>query len=596
MPPLVYNLRIFNLIPLDYEICFDSLLEENLRKRIQQVAVDCTFICKSQFAICDNLFTESFEAKNTELGDIRLRLKKEMLNKKICTVDERVGEKLRKLANIKVNDAPQNDIVDSVEASEKFETKSDIIVTELEEPEVVQINWKKLSWGSSYEGRVKHFKDPESFLVVLEEDKKTTQKFMHQLGNYEAELPLDLFDVGQICGFKREKLLRGQIVKVNDDGSIEVLLVDCGEIVTCQKSDLFKLPNGLVTNLPFQAVHCRMVGVRPLFNIQSCVSKLPFQAVHCRRLGIRSLFNIQTWPRKQCEDVLNLIRGVDGALKIYVMNKSEKIDILSQLGMNYYDVILIDEKNGLLDEIAVAKRFVDRADYKKPVNLEEPDDETVDQDEDLKLLKHLLEQQYERKHFSEDEEENEQIVQKQQLDVQSNTILPEIKELEIVSSASQLTYIHNQPKIEWRQSGIMIHLLIAAHDCENYGLRVNDSSVEVAIKYNGNRYEKAVIVLYGGIDTKMTSHELRGLNIIVRLKKRMIGFEWPRLTENKERSQFIKFSSEEISTKVELERVRDFPAQRVAGVSKYACAVPSGFEDSSDADDASDIEEPGSDS
>lgn len=519
-----------------------------LHESLKRVTGNCTFVCKSQFAIRNMLFAENIEAKDIKHGVVRFHLKREMLELNMCSVEKQVGEKLQKLATCTYEQVVIND--------ESMESKSKEIK---EKPKSMEVEWKQLSKRSSYVGKVTEFKNPESFLMVMQAGgNKTAQSFMLQLEDYETAKPLGSFDIGTICGVQREKLRRGQIVAINDDGLIDVLLVDLGEIVTRVKKDLIEIPDELVTKLPFQAVHCRMVGVRPKYNMQ-------------------------TWPPKQCDAVEELLQG---SLKVYVLDKNTVQDELTDCGMNTYNVILIDEKGEFLDELAVAKCIVDRADYEKPDDLDEFVDSGVqseeDRQEDLELLKKLLEHNYNREGFTTDEEEDNEIP------VEQPEIILRIDEPEIDQQESNLNYIHKQPKIEWRQNDMMIYILISAPDCEDYGLTIDEFSMKIVISYKDDRYEQALIDFYGTINAKDASHELRGLNIIVRLMKQTPRQDWPRLTESKDKSQFIKFSTEKISTKLEEEMLKALTSQ--GGASKYASGVPSGFEEIPDQENSSQSE------
>lgn len=60
------------------------------------------------------------------------------------------------------------------------------------------------------------------------------------------------------------------------------------------------------------------------------------------------------------------------------------------------------------------------------------------------------------------------------------------------------------------------------------------------IKYTDS-YETCTLHLFGGIDPTMTSHEIQGLNVVIRLKKLVASPHlWPRLQVEAERSIFVK--------------------------------------------------------
>lgn len=57
---------------------------------------------------------------------------------------------------------------------------------------------------------------------------------------------------------------------------------------------------------------------------------------------------------------------------------------------------------------------------------------------------------------------------------------------------------------------------------------------------NGERYED-VLNLFGCVEVAYTSHEARGLNIIIRLLKALPGLCWPQLVQSPDNNHFIKY-------------------------------------------------------
>lgn len=565
LEPLVCHLRIVNLVPFDGEEVWEETAKlEFIEKLLKNVEGSiCT--CKVEMALQNILFANSFDAKDTESGRTTLRLKEKLVKANIGQIGESVGEKLRKFA--KVHQKTVNEVTE-IEEKEIFEEP--FAVAEPLVPEVAQENWKQLSWGACYVVRVSHFVNPESFLVTVDRtDQKLLQKFQRELESCETRKPLSALEVGAVCGVEHQKFRRGKIMKACGD-DFEVLLVDDGEVFKCRKSQLFELPAELKAKVSFQSIHCRMVGVKPKFNMQ-------------------------TWPPKQSGAVRQLISSCEGPMKVFVMKNNEKMDELSQLGMKSFDVVLIDSSNDShIDEIAVAMRVVDRDDVEKPKDLEdvindqhivEVDNEEVGEDyADVEVLRKLLEMEYIGEAESSDDECGmngmEQPTEPPALE---NSKTPAVEQSVVPSSPiSSLRFIHKHPKIEWRQNAVMIYLLISAANCEDYTLNVDDSSMDITIKYSETGCEQAAFKFYSTVDSTMTSHEQRGLNIVVRLVKANFHDDWPRLTESKEKSQFIRFSIDKISTEGEAEnRVSSFPA---TGTSKYSGCGPDVYGNDSDAD------------
>ena len=553
--PLVCKLQILNLVPFDSEDKWSIIDKETQSCELQKNTNGCTFTCKVQMAIHDVLFTESFEAKDNITGSVKCRLRKDLLKTNFCSEDVNIIKKLRKLAldgNLlqlrKTLIKPENNYDDETFTNNQF----------------IQESWKFLSCESYYEAHVKHFENPESFLVVIDSaDKKTQKEVIKEIENCATRIPLENVEVGAICAVGEAKIRRGKILNINED-IVEVLLVDFGDIVKCQKSELFELPQKLMTKLTFQTIHCRLIGLRPRFRMV-------------------------TWPSKQITAVRQLIHNSQQPLKMYVEKKSEKtIEKWDKLGMNFYDVILINSDGSVLADVAVKGCFADPVEYKKPSDMDEVLDSGNASDDEVEGLNkiEILKRMMIGDDGNDESYDEDSIIQNTEVNVEESRIQDKEESEGNIdeTSTSTLKYIHKHPKIEWRQNDIVVYLLVSAIDCEDYALKINDFSVTIAIKYRDD-FEKTTIELYSGIDSKLSSYELRGLNVIIRLMKKKSFNKWPRLTDkelNCLRKQFIKASLEKITK--DLEELRLEEPRRV---SKYRNCVPEDFYNSSDDDEES---------
>lgn len=53
--------------------------------------------------------------------------------------------------------------------------------------------------------------------------------------------------------------------------------------------------------------------------------------------------------------------------------------------------------------------------------------------------------------------------------------------------------------------------------------------------------------LFGCVNAELTSHKLRGLNIVIRLAKTLKGISWPRLVQTKEKNRSIEYNFEALN-------------------------------------------------
>lgn len=54
----------------------------------------------------------------------------------------------------------------------------------------------------------------------------------------------------------------------------------------------------------------------------------------------------------------------------------------------------------------------------------------------------------------------------------------------------------------------------------------------------------ALLNLFGCVDVEYTSHEIRGLSIVIRLVKTLKQFSWPRLIQANEKSHLLRYNLE----------------------------------------------------
>lgn len=485
------------------------------------------------------MFCKSIEAEGSGIAATKIGLSKKLAQ--FCVKDENAGNRviklLREAALIQESaSSPANEEIGKQEPPSKTQS------SEIDDKKSsAQESWKKLSHNNFYDVRVCRFNNPDSFFVVL----ASQQNKLHVTPDESKNL--ENFCVGATCLVKRENMLRGKILRAVDQ-TIEVFLVDEGEIVACQPSELYSASAEAISKICFKSVHCRLVGVKPKYNMK-------------------------TWPPKQCDMIEKTIRGIGATLRMYVMNKNEKIDKSCMLGQSSYEVILIDQTGNHLDDVIVSSSFADRDDYEKPKDLENDfnvgsDSEEFEKgnSEDLlkRMIKSMLNEISETESADERAEETESTEKTIKFRPETNPSEPQVLEVapEPTPIPSALSYLVKHPSVVWQQNEIKVHLSISATDCVDYGIKIADTTVEVAIVYANNRCEKAIIDLYSGIVPEMCSHEKRGLNIIVDLLKKVPNIEWPRLTESKERSQFIRFSNENIK-EVSNQPLKGIPAEEM---------------------------------
>lgn len=567
LDPLTCKLQIVNLIPTDKEENWEPEEVKTLSEKLMQYSsYEFKFICKVRMAVQDILITDSFDVQDQK-HTIQLRVLRFLTESNICAVDKKVYKRLGGLIYEGIPNATFRSDIDSeastTELVEKHE-EDDRCTQEFsnEEKACVQESWKTLSWHSEYLVNLGNYRDPHSFLVRLDStDNKNLQRFLVEIENLELGISLSNVKVGAVCAVKVPKIRRGKILDIHDN-SVEVLLVDFAEVVACKEDDLLELP-------------------------EEALSKFPFQTIHCRLKGLRPKYNLNIWASLQRDAIHKRMQNLGNPIKILVERSNDKCEKFYQIGMNSYEISMKSSENDFdLSEWAIKHRCADKETEKELIS-DSGNSSDVEGFKDVALLRKMLSKMGSEDSSDEDFEEFMPIPEANKSKTTVSSVVANEKQPKAqLKQTPQLNYINKHPRIEWRQNDVIVYLVISATDCVDYGLKINDMSIEVVIKYQDCQYEKTVLQLYSPVVPKMCSQERCGLNIIVRLMKKILCEEWPRLTESSERSQFIKFSEEKILSALKVEAGKtEFKS---SSSSAYVSGIPDGFYESDD--DVNDLE------
>ncbi|KAG5675062.1 hypothetical protein PVAND_004999 [Polypedilum vanderplanki] len=523
LEPLVCKLQILDLIPLDMESKYDEIHTHKLSEMIKNVdKQSAVYTCKIEFILFDIIFTKSFNSRHNKFN-----LKSAHQKLKISEIDESMSQNLFELISTIVK---KEEEIPAVECMKKFfEIQIKEEVSENSTP--LAVNWKMLKNSETYAVNMSHYTSPYSFLIIQENDENLVLK--KELKNIEESSVtenLSIFNSGKVCLYRSEKNYRALILSEMDD-EIEILLVDYGEIIKCSKENLFK--------------------IRPEF------VSFNFQVVHCAMMGIRPKYNMKMWPNLQRNAVKKLMEEKD--LEIYVIGKDTRANKYREFGINCYEVFLYDRNTKeRIDKIAVEQKVADVDKSVDDINL----NTTIQNDDILKLnesdsdfvecdgMMHSV-------HIGKDLENLLGINKKfeRNISIDSTKTVASSSQNSFYQSdsgfssnataTSLLEYIHKPLYIEWRQNEFLIYLLVNAPDCKEYSLVIEEFSLDVIVKNVNGAIETSLIHLFSRINVELCSHQLCGSKIIVKLAKKNFG-AWPRLTKNCEKSQYIKFSNENV--------------------------------------------------
>lgn len=567
--PQVTDLQVLGIIPNDFEDYWQQEIAKELKIKFTKQEINSYCVCKVEMSIRNTLFTDNFEIK-IELPGVGIDicnydLKKDLIKRKQCSTDPSIVIKLNNLATVCGLVVPVTEKIVPLAVSPK--------ITPVE-PKMIE-EWKHLHWKTDYEVILKDFNNPEDFFVILGDPKKKIQ----EISVFEAKDNLINIVVGVVCLAKQNNGNMNRVKVMNqkeDESLVECFQLDFGETISYQKDQLYEIPAHLVEFLPFQAINCRLIGICPVYKMD-------------------------TWTKSAINAVYKTLKDSAEILKMHVIKNNEKHLKNKLLQINSYDVMLFDSESGQrFDELLINLKYAAPDNNASKLVIEDVTEENWSSDNDVEdvdqsdKINTKVEIKPISKNFLDDlnldidnidcqideseimdmmgfpgakvvVKENGNIkypLQKQKTKGISidkpkemkKVVVNEAKESSVESIETQqhfsklpaLSCSLKHPKIEWRQTNVLIYLKISAVDCKDYSLKINPESMSIILKYE-ETLESAIVYFFGCIDASLSSHELRGLNITVRLAKKITGKPWPRLSQHPEKNHAIKYCTEEIN-------------------------------------------------
>lgn len=124
-----------------------------------------------------------------------------------------------------------------------------------------------------------------------------------------------------------------------------------------------------------------------------------------------------------------------------------------------------------------------------------------------------------------------------------------------------LKALYKRPMTTWYETDCLIFISIYAPDIVDYNLEVTQKTVYLHTSIQGEEYV-VFLHLLGSIDPQQVSHEIKGLNVIIRLVKNVF-VPWPRLLQESTKYSWLKFNYNAIASS-ELEYM--MPQQRLQAI------------------------------
>ncbi|XP_031636550.1 putative ATP-dependent RNA helicase TDRD12 [Contarinia nasturtii] len=432
---------------------------------------------------------------------------------------------------------------------------------------------------------ISQFDFPSCFYVVhsskeLDEMYKAINKHVEENIITSLDDSMEEPDVYKYClvriddDFNRAKVL--EVLCGNDGIMIKVFLVDVGLIKVVNMDQVYDIPDNLIQMQPFQAIWCNLVGIK---------------SNEMKDDG--TIY----WSEERIDEIYNTIDQYGANLILHTVssNKFAKTYV-ADTKITCHDVVLLavnDAEQININEMLVEQKLAEFDPETKHQLENVPDVTGKDNDSDNEnwdndfdpnnswemvyntppkstetscemdsfdfesLDKYLNEDDSQLDEFlialnlkePSTTEVNEAVagrgdtgyVSEETNDNVSESFNDEKSEdavkYSIDDNHHQLEYIYKRPRIYWFQSDEYIVLKISAHDGVKYNLEITCDQLIYSTTENEVK-TVAIIRFFGCIDQEQTEHNVRGLNVMIRLHK-SCPVKWSRLRSTTEKCNWI---------------------------------------------------------
>lgn len=152
----------------------------------------------------------------------------------------------------------------------------------------------------------------------------------------------------------------------------------------------------------------------------------------------------------------------------------------------------------------------------------------------------------------------------------------------VLTPSPVLKALYKRPMTTWYETDCLIFISIYAPDITDYSLEVTQKTVFFSTQIQDDEYV-VFLHLLGSVDPQYVSHEIKGLNVVIRLVKN-IFVTWPRLLQESTKYSWLKFNYNTFDSS-ELEYI--MPQQRLQAILESAPHVdPNQIYDELDSDDS----------
>ncbi|NP_001037005.2 putative ATP-dependent RNA helicase TDRD12 [Bombyx mori] len=576
MKTYVVQVRLANIQPQDKDITFSCLAKNELEKIVEKNE-DLFMRGHVAMSVGSCIFVDTLEAclDLSSLSEtvVRHNFKQELLNAhavpnpKHLSILEEMCEKSGLIVKAVTNEQVVPKPIPVLPAAQWAHLEDDL--------------------SSVYLASVE---DMDKLFVRLVKFESCMKLLNIEINKYVSEntVPLDGSNVGDIvlAKFPDDSMYeRARIDHIYSEDKVKCFFVDQGDWRDVSTNDLATITENFITQLPFQAIECRLIGIRP-FGEQWTEFSTNWFSDHCFEDAKGNLKHLYvkhfTKEKADCtgghkygvalidtytnEDIIVNQLLID--LNLAKENVDE-IAYLSEIKCNktvLNNDATVDEEEGSLSGVSEPESNInvplDKVFLKAPIRsvpLVDSEYETSDSDtwqinrpEDFKAL------------FMRTRPESSKIIPMITAnEVQNNadgetskdtsTILEEKGQLPEKVKDDELKL--SKPKICWSQNKNTVKLKILIAGIEDYKLKIEDRAVAFSANHCDVEYGFK-LELYGVVDVNKSRHSNKGQYVLVTMTKLMCR-NWLALTKEGDSQKWIVYDVDTIEASSDEEVYRD---------------------------------------
>jgi superfamily II DNA/RNA helicase len=560
LDPLACDIRIVNLIPYDCDEIFDRETIEVVEKCIvKTLSKNDYMMCDIELAAGDTIITTNVtinkKLNNLNSDIVNLSMKKYLLENNFAMY-QNVLDKLKDIA-VSSN-------------FYKMEEKIQKIETVVEKPKETKIeeqksNLKELHIGRTYKAALLNFETPESFYVqIIDNNLCEIKSKMMIIEKYQTKELLKSYKKNTICLFKSDdgKMKRCIITK---NEPLEVFLVDLATKIKPKLSNLYEIPNDMITLLPFQAIKCGFKGLKSK-GMCTLGNVLKFKQLF-KLISKHGVFELNVHSKATDKFIVSAYNS-DNDLNMKDLAIKQKLggltddeireEALRKETENFIKLLQNDENVNLFQSDAnkmlglpPTARFLPPKGIQAILDKRPGTDQAESPEKSLKSIENVpsikpapdkaLKSAFKVPKIMEllkKANEKNKEAPKTEIVPEAPKTVPEIKEMKLKNLFSNVN-------IEWNQNDGIIMLRIEAVDLVEYSLKVKQTMFEICIKY-ADKMALTNIEFYGRIIPKHVVHQSNGRYITMFLIKKFSDVLWPRLTLSDEKNNNVKYNTEEL--------------------------------------------------